>query len=167
MIFNEVNVHGQVDLINMQSYHDGEYKFILNYQDHLSKFVTLRALKTKTAAEVTYNLIDIFCTFGAPSILQSDNGREFVNCIIDELKNMWPLLKIVHGKPRQSQSQGSVERTNRDVQDILRAWMSDNKSKKRSEGLRFCQFQKNSSYHSGIKQSPFEVLFCSTTWPHF
>ncbi|XP_050065514.1 KRAB-A domain-containing protein 2-like [Aphis gossypii] len=143
----------------MQSCNDGGYKFILNYQDHLSKFVTLRALKTKTAAEVTYNLIDIFCTFGAPSILQSDNGREFVNCIIDELKNMWPQLKIVHGKPRHSQSQGSVERANRDVQDILRAWMSDNKSNKWSEGLRFCQFQKNSSYHSGIKQSPFEVLF--------
>jgi hypothetical protein len=84
----------------------------------------LRALKTKTAAKVTYNLIDIFCTFGAPSILQSDNGREFVNCIIDEIKNMWPQLKIVHGKPRHSQSQGSVERANRDVKDILRAWMS-------------------------------------------
>jgi hypothetical protein len=37
--------------------------------------------------------------------------------------------------------------------------MSDNKSNKWSEGLRFCQFQKNNSYHSGIKQSPFEVLF--------
>lgn len=70
---------------------------------------------------------------------------------------MWLQLKIVHGKPRHSQSQGSVERANRDVQDILRAWMSDNKSNKWSEGLRFCQFQKNSSYHSGIKQSPFEV----------
>ncbi|XP_025201180.1 KRAB-A domain-containing protein 2-like [Melanaphis sacchari] len=159
MVFNEVNARGQVDLIDMQSCHDGGYKFILNYQDHLSKFVILRALKTKTAAEVTYHLIDIFCTFGAPSILQSDNGREFVNCIIDELKNMWPQLKIIHGKPCHSQSQGSVERANRDVQDILRAWMSDNKSNKWSEGLRFCQFQKNSSYHSGIKQSPFEVLF--------
>jgi hypothetical protein len=34
------------------------------------------------------DLIDLFCTFGAPSILQSDNGREFVSCKIDELKNM-------------------------------------------------------------------------------
>ncbi len=89
MVFNEVNARGQVDLIDMQSCNDGGYKFILNYQDNLSKFVTLGALKTKIAAEVTYNLIDIFCTFGAPSIssiLQSDNDREFVNCIIGELK---------------------------------------------------------------------------------
>lgn len=68
MVFNEVNARGQVDLIDMQSCNDGGYKFILNYQDHLSKFVMLRALKTKTAAEVTYNLIDIFCTFGAPYV---------------------------------------------------------------------------------------------------
>jgi len=38
MVFNEVNARGQVDLIDMQSWNDGGYKFILNYQDHLSKF---------------------------------------------------------------------------------------------------------------------------------
>jgi hypothetical protein len=50
---------------------------------------------------------------------------------------MWPQLKIVHGKLRYSQIQESVERANRNVQDILRAWMSDNKSNKWREGLRF------------------------------
>ena len=68
---------GQVDLIDMQSCKDGEFKFIMNYQDYLTKFVVLRALKSKTAAEVWDNLIDIFCSFGASAILQSDNGREF------------------------------------------------------------------------------------------
>lgn len=69
----------QVDLIDMQSQRDGEYRFILNYQDHLTKFVCLRPLKTKTAEEVAYHLVDIFCDKGAPHILQSDNGREFSN----------------------------------------------------------------------------------------
>jgi hypothetical protein len=45
-------------------------------------------------------------------ILQSDNGREFVNKIIEDLKNMWDTLKIVHGKQRHSQSQASDERAN-------------------------------------------------------
>ena len=157
IITKEAYGRGQVDLIDMQSCKDGEFNFIMNYQDHLSKFVVLRPLKSKTAVEVAYNLIDIFCLFGAPAILQSDNGREFVNKIMDELQLMWPGLKIVHGKPRHSQSQGSVERANRDVQDIMRAWMIDNQSTKWSEGLRFCQFQKDSSLHSGIR--PFEVLF--------
>jgi hypothetical protein len=49
------------------------------YQDHLTKFVLLRALQSKRAEEVAYQLTDIFLTFGAPCILRSDNGLEFVN----------------------------------------------------------------------------------------
>lgn len=59
-------------------------------------------------------------------ILQSDNGREFVNKIIEGLKEMWDTLKIVHGKPRHSQSQGSVEKANQDVQNMLITWMKTN-----------------------------------------
>ena len=49
LLFKEFNSRCQVDLIDMQSSHDGEYKFILNYQDHLTKFVLLRPLENKTA----------------------------------------------------------------------------------------------------------------------
>lgn len=159
IISKEANARAQVDLIDLQSCNDKDFKFILNYQDHLTKFSVLRALRSKRAAEVAYHLIDIFTLFGAPSILQSDNGREFVNCIIDELLIMWPDLKIVHGKPRHSQSQGSVERSNQDVGQMIRAWMHDNNRQDWSEGLRFCQYHKNNSLHSTINQSPFEALF--------
>jgi len=36
----------------------------------------------QTAEEVAYQLMDIFCMFSVPFILQSDNGHEFVNKII-------------------------------------------------------------------------------------
>ena len=75
---NDFNARDQVDLIDMQSCPEGPYKFILNYQDHFTKFCVLRPLKTKTATEVAYHLLDIFTTFDAPAILQSDNGHEFV-----------------------------------------------------------------------------------------
>jgi len=118
------------------------------YQDHLTKFVQLRPLKTKRAEEVAKHLIDIFCIFGAPMILQSDNGREFVNKIIEDLKEMWDTLKIVHGKPRHGQSQGSVERANQDIQNMLITWMKTNNCKSWSEGLRFVQLMKNRAYHA-------------------
>ena len=44
----------QVDLIDMQSEPDGYYRFIMNYQDNLTKFTILRPLKSKTAEEVAY-----------------------------------------------------------------------------------------------------------------
>jgi len=36
----------------------------------------------QNAKEVAYQLMDIFYMFGAPFILQSDNGRESVNKLI-------------------------------------------------------------------------------------
>ena len=84
-------------------------------------------------------------TNGAPNILQSDNGREFVNKIITELTTLWPDLKLVHGRPRHPQSQGSVEKANDEVHKQLVSWMRDNNSTNWTQGLRFVQFQKNSS----------------------
>ncbi|XP_071137215.1 KRAB-A domain-containing protein 2-like [Mytilus edulis] len=109
IISKEFNSRGQVDLIDMQSFKYNDYRFLMLYQDHLTKFVILRPLTSKRAYEVAMQILDIFLLFGAPNILQSDNGAEFTANIISELKNLWPECKIVHGKPRHPQSQGSVE----------------------------------------------------------
>ena len=69
--------------------------------------------------DVAKKLLKIFATFGAPRILQSDNGKEFANQVVKEVCRLWPETKIVHGKPRHSQSQGSVERGNRDIMVIF------------------------------------------------
>ncbi|KAJ8875458.1 hypothetical protein PR048_023353 [Dryococelus australis] len=79
MAMSELNSRCQVninfvDLIDMQSERYGDYKFILNYKDHLTKFVVLLPLKTKKAHEVADIILDIFCLLGAPNILHSDNG---------------------------------------------------------------------------------------------
>ncbi|XP_055928730.1 KRAB-A domain-containing protein 2-like [Argiope bruennichi] len=147
----------QVDLIDMQSQADNE--FIMVYQDHLTKFVLLQPLQSKRAEEVALQVLDIFLIFGAPCILQSDNGREFVNSVIEQLHTNWPELKIVHGKPRHSQSQGSAERANQDVENMLASWMKDNKYTKWSYDLRFVQFMKNRDLHSAIKQPPYKAMF--------
>jgi hypothetical protein len=68
-------------------------------------------------------------------------------------------MKLVHGKPRHSQSQGSAERSNEDIRDMLVAWMSDNNTKTWSEGLRFIKSKKNRALHSGIKTSPYKAIF--------
>ena len=62
------NSRGQVDLMDFQSNADGEYKWVLHYQDHLTKYSFLRALKSKCAAEVAHHLFNIFIDFGAPMV---------------------------------------------------------------------------------------------------
>lgn len=159
MVSSELNSRCQVDLIDLQSNRDGEYKFIMVYQDHLTKYVQLRPLKTKSFEEVAYHVFSIFSTFGVPAILQSDNGREFSNQVISEICAMWKDIKIVHGKPCHNQTQGSVERVNQDIQNMLTAWMNNNDTNKWSDGLPFVQFSKNTAYHEEIRQSPYEAMF--------
>jgi transposase InsO family protein len=72
---------------------------------------------------------------------------------------MWPDLLLVHGKPRHPQSQGSVERLNSDVKDMLITWLGENNSTDWSRGLKFVQWMKNTSHHSVINQTPFNALF--------
>ena len=121
-----MNSRAQVDLIDMQSQAEGENKWILAYQDHLTIFVQLRPVTSKCAPEIAYQLLDIFVIFDDPIILQSDNGRGFFNSIIDELCSMCEGLKIVNGKSRNSQSRGSVEKANRGIKDMLTTWLQSN-----------------------------------------
>lgn len=80
----------QMDLIDMRTRPDispnGKiYRWILQLKDHFTKFCWAKALEHKQAREV-YNCVkEIFFMFGPPRILQSDNGREFVNELINSL----------------------------------------------------------------------------------
>ncbi|CAH4036853.1 unnamed protein product [Pieris brassicae] len=159
IVSQDFNTRGQVDLIDFQSCPDGDFKWLLNYQDSATKFLSLRPLKSKRASEVAMELMKIFMTFGAPAILQSDNGRKFTANIIEELTAMWPEFKIIHGSPRRPQTQGSVERSNQDLENMLRMWMKDNKSTNWSVGCYYVQYQKNSSFHQIIGRSPYKALF--------
>lgn len=42
----------------------------MDYQDHATKFVQLRPLKSKSAVEAAEELVKIFSIFGEPKILQ-------------------------------------------------------------------------------------------------
>lgn len=72
-----MNVRAQINLIDYQSMPDGPFQYVLDYQDHGIKFCQLRPLTSKTHRAVAIELIQIFCIFGPPSILQADNGKEF------------------------------------------------------------------------------------------
>lgn len=156
---SNINSRCHVDIIDMQSQADGDYKFIMVYQHHLTKFIQLRALTTKRAEEVAFYIVDIFTIFGAPCILLCDNDREFTNRVIEEIYKLWNEIKIVTGKPKHSQSQSSVERSNQDIKNILSTWLETNNTPKWSEAIKFIQFIKNRAHHSEIDRSPYEAMF--------
>ncbi|XP_068214337.1 KRAB-A domain-containing protein 2-like [Palaemon carinicauda] len=146
----------------MQSSPQAQYKWIIVYQCHLTKFVILRALTSKGAAEVTFQLLNIFLLIGAPCILQSDSGSEFTAQVLREMKDLWP--RLVHGKPSERHRvKVQSNRQTLDIKDMLAAWLSDNNAQDWSLGLRFVQNKKNSSYHSGIKRTPYAAMLGENT----
>jgi hypothetical protein len=59
--------------------------FIFIVVDVCTRFLLLRPLQSKSAQAVATCLFHIFCDFGFPKILQSDNGGEFSNQVIKEI----------------------------------------------------------------------------------
>ncbi|RZB40243.1 hypothetical protein BDFB_001407 [Asbolus verrucosus] len=151
---NELNSVCQLDLIDFQSHPDNEFKFIMVYQEKWTKFCILKPLKSNQVDEVANNLIDIFTTMGAPVLLQSNKGNEFVNALIDNLKVFWSTLQITHVKYEQN-----TVSTNQEIENMVTTWMRNNLTSKWSEGLRFIQLKKNTTFHPAINKSPYEALF--------
>lgn len=136
-----------IDLVDFQSIRDGDFKYILHVQYHFTKYSVLRPMKSKTAEETAFLLMEILFDFGPVVVIQSDNGREFVNKVkmpklmsinvyqlqvIRELSEMWsggPIqCKLVNGRPLHPQSQGAVERANQDICNMLATWMREFKT---------------------------------------
>lgn len=114
--------HVQVDLVGPLQQSENGNSYILTLVDVCSGFVVLRALPSKQMHQVARCLWEIFCQFGTPRILQSDNGTEFVNSVMN---NMISLVGIEHRliaayNPRAN---GLVERKNGDLERKLRRFI--------------------------------------------
>ena len=103
------------------------------------------------ATAVAWELFQIFMDKGCPLILQHDNGREFVNKVIVRLKQLWPACMIIRGRARHPQTQGSIERANKDVKEMIGKWMVKHGSTRWSIGIHEVSFDKNNRYNRTIK----------------
>ncbi|XP_044741234.1 SCAN domain-containing protein 3-like [Chrysoperla carnea] len=148
------NNRGQIDLIDFQSSPDLEYKWILLYKDVKTNFICLRPLQTKRASEVANELLKIFLEIGAPHILQSSNGNEFVEQIIEELRCLWP--ECVQVRARRTLQ---IERSEKDIEELLRAWIAQHKLMRWSLGLHYVQWQKNTRFHENSNKCAYKSLF--------
>ncbi|XP_072946622.1 KRAB-A domain-containing protein 2-like [Epargyreus clarus] len=149
----DFNMKGHVSIIDFQSCPDGDYKWLLSYQDSTTKFVNPRPLQTKEPSEVASELIKIFLTFGAPSILQYKNESDFFVKVIKELVDLWPQCKTVFAH------QTRVRKNNKTIENMVHDWMKENKSTNWSLGCYFVQYSKNASHHQMIGRTPYKALF--------
>jgi transposase InsO family protein len=78
--------HWAIDLAGELPLTKRKYCYLLVMIDICSRFVILRPLENKTAAAIVKAVIPVFCDFGIPMTLQSDNGKKFANKIMKAFK---------------------------------------------------------------------------------
>ncbi|CAG2215436.1 unnamed protein product [Mytilus edulis] len=100
------------------------FQYICNIVDCFSRFAFGQACKTKSATEISKVVLSYIYLYGAPRILQSDNGKEFRNSNLKEVVDQFDTVQM-HGRPYHPQSQGRVERFNRTLTEYFRIKMSE------------------------------------------
>ena len=104
-------------------------------------------------------LRQLFFIFRPPRTLHSDNGRELVASVIQELKELFPDMVFIRGTPRHPQSQGCIERANGVLCDALGKWMAMNSSSHWFDGLLPVVYDINTRLSTVTKTTPYQVMF--------
>ena len=88
--------------------------------------------------------------------------------IIYELKQLWPNCGVLHGRPRHSESQGSVERLNRQFENLIAHWIRENPPSEEeghggrprwSLGCFLVRWQILTNYSQAVHDFPYRLLY--------
>ncbi|KAF9752814.1 Gag-Pol polyprotein, partial [Nosema granulosis] len=152
-----------IDLVDMQKYKDdnGGYAWILTVIDVYSKFAWAFPLFKKSGFEVTTNLeAHFYRNTGPPVIIQSDNGKEFINKEMKDLCNRF-LIDFKHSRPRHPQANGQIERFNQTLSRYLQKHIFEegNAGEKKIwiKHLNKVLYDYNLAKHSSTKRTPFSL----------
>lgn len=148
----------QMDLIDMRQEPDGDYHWILHIKDHYSRFCMLYPLRQADQEEVVTCVMAWIAMLGPPTILQTDNGAEFVNEAISRVAEEHHIC-IRRSAPRHPRSQGLVERANGHVRRLIAKWCRRFHQAHWARSLPSIAMACNMSVHATVGRSPYEVVF--------
>ncbi|XP_055921388.1 KRAB-A domain-containing protein 2-like isoform X2 [Eupeodes corollae] len=150
----DLNSRCQIGIIDMEVETHQGFRFVLNYQDHLTKFLILRPLKSNGSEEVAEVLFDIFCLIGVPNVFMCSNEDGFCEMILKKLSENW-MVKLIRGEFKQE----PIQRISEDIFHTIVSWISHNDSNNWTSCLGIIQSLKNRCFNPSIKRTPFEALF--------
>ena len=87
------------------------YKGIMVLTEYLTKYPYAVPIRSKCADEIATHLFGFISFFGPPKILLSDQGKEFLNTIVDHLSKISGIERRVTS-PYHPQTNGMTERFN-------------------------------------------------------
>ena len=152
--------HICMDLGDFNTTSSSGNNFVLVVVDYFSRFTILRALPDKHSHTIAKELLSIFCLFGFPKIINSDNGSEFVNEIVTNLIEMSGIdrrLSLPYtptSNPVAEKFVGTMKRT------IIKTLTANGAAPSDWDlYLDPCQYAINAQYARLHKSRPFSVMY--------
>ena len=133
-------------------------RYIIVATDYCTKWVEAKPLKDNTAGSTTKFLYEnIWCRFGCPIELVSDQGTHFINKIVHELSTYYV---VVHKKstPYYPQANGLAESINKTLQTRIKKIVNENHTDW-DQKLNNVVWAYRTSYKTSIKSTPFRMAF--------
>ena len=133
------------------------YQYILIVTCALTRF-TLFIPTTSSTAEDTLKALskNVFCIFGPPLIMVSDNGPAFISAMAAESSTFWG-YRHIHILPYNSQANGIAEASVKRIKLLLDRHCKGHRNW--HVLIPVLQLKLNTDIHSGIKTSPYVALF--------
>jgi len=155
-----------LDIVGPLTMTQGNNKYILTFQDDLSKCVVVVPIGQQDAVTVARafvaNIVLKYGTprilvlkYGTPRILQTDQGANF---FCEVFRSTFKMLKLIHSTAFHPKSQGSIERSHRVLAEYLRHYVNEDQTNW-DEWVAFATYVYNTTVHSAIGLTPFELLF--------
>jgi hypothetical protein len=148
----------QADLVDMHPYRSPQNRqvtFLLTVIDCFSKKAWVSPLTRKTAPKVASAMDGIFRSAGAPKIMQTDNGSEFLTQF-DATLQRWGVQHI-KSSAYSPQTNGQIERFNQTLKRAIKAWMLANDTRTFVPELERLLDTYNSIPHTTTGVAPFDL----------
>ncbi|XP_071943839.1 uncharacterized protein [Antedon mediterranea] len=132
-------------------------RYLLVFTEYLTKWVEADAIPDKSAKTVLRSFIDFVCRHGTPSILITDQGREFCNELND---SFCKLIGVDHrvASPYHPQTGGQTERFNRTLCTMLMTLTNADQNDWDIQ-LPYVLFAYRTSEHKSTKCDPFSLVY--------
>lgn len=145
----------QIDLIDFQKYADNGYKFILTAMDVFTKKASAIPLKNKTGKSVAEGIKIILKQYEKVSVIQSDNGSEFLSPEVKTLLDDKG-IKRLYSKAYSPQTQGTIERFNQTLERLIEKLFNYSEKNKWVKHLQDLVDNYNKTAHFSTKETPDE-----------
>ena len=144
-----------VDVLEVpRSVHNNIYLLVI--QDYFTKWVEAIPLPDQTASRITAEIVRLFAVYGIPDILHSDQGTNFESTIFQQTLEAFGINKR-RTTAYHPQCDGMVERVNRSLLQLLRAYVEKDYEWERY--LPLVLYAYRTAVHTSTRVSPFALMF--------